>query len=191
MGPERWPTRQSSPRPKLGCVDEAQYPPLTSELREQLALIEPSHDGVLEYRPCKVTLDGGEEQDFVLFARAGDYFALWGVWPVNDSQKRLVAVERVISVRESSYRLPSALANALYEVGESGMGYFVFTVVLRDGRRLPSVTGGVVDFPALPSGVTTNDIGDVLPEIGRDQFRDRAAFPEESTANYFWCLYAD
>lgn len=172
-------------------MDEARYPPLNSELREQLTLIEPSHNGSLEYRPCKVTLDGGEEHDFVLFAQAGDYFALWGVWPIDDPQKRSVAVERVVSVQESSYRLPSALANALYEVGESGMGYFVFTVVLRDGRRLPFVTGNVADFPALPSGVTTDDIVDVLPEIGRGQFRDRAALPEESTANYFWCLYAD
>jgi hypothetical protein len=172
-------------------VDQAWYPPLSSELREQLALIEPSHDGPLEYRPCKVTLDGGEEQDFVLFVRAADYFVLWGVWPVNDSQKRSVAVERVVSIRESSYRLPPALANALYEVGESGMGYFVFTVLVRDGRRLPFVTGGAVDFPALPLGVTTNDIVDVFPEVGRDQFRDRGPLPEESTANYFWCLYAD
>jgi hypothetical protein len=172
-------------------VDEARYSPLSSELREQLVLIEPSRHGSLQYRPCKVTLDDGGEQDFVLFARAGDYFALWGVWPVNDSEKQSVAVEQVVSVEESSYRLPSALANALYELGESGVGYFVFTVVLQDGRHLPFVTGNAIDFPALPSGVTTNDIVDVLPEIGRDQFRDRAPLPEESSANYSWCLYRD
>jgi hypothetical protein len=170
---------------------DVRYPRLPETLREQLGRIEPSHDGVLEYRPGRAVLDDGTQHDFVLFVAAASYFPHWGVWPENDPRKRALPVERVVSVRESTYRLPPTLANQLYDAGESGMGYFVFTVVLRDGRRLPVVTGNAVDFPALPDAVTTADIIDVLPTGGREHFLDRQPSPQESAGHYSWCLYED
>ena len=69
------------------------------------------------------------------------------------------------------------------------MGYYVFSVVLRDGRKLPFTTGGAVDFPSLPAGVTTNDIIDVLPGFGQGRFHSRGPLPSESNAEYAWLIY--
>ncbi len=121
-----------------------------------------------------------------MFAPALSYLTYWRIEPEQE-----LAIEAVAAVRESLYRLPAALANKLYESGETGMGYYVFTVVLRDGRRLPYTTGGLVDFPALPSGVTTADIVDVDPNVVDSRFHDRAPLPEESPRTVTWCLYAD
>jgi hypothetical protein len=165
-----------------------EYAPLTDELRAQLERVTPSVDGGFEYRPCRVRLASGEVRDFVYVVEADSYIRAWGVWPGEDDAKDEVSMADVAAVEESPHRLPADLANKLYEWGESGMGYTVFTVVLRDGRRLPRVTGNAVDFPALPDGVTTSDIADVLRE-GRDAFRHRAPGADEGTAPYAWCLY--
>jgi hypothetical protein len=125
----------------------------------------------------------------VYLVDAERYIRAWGVWPEDDEAKQSVAMEEVIALEESRYRLPAELANKLYAAGESGMGYTVFTVVLLDGRRLPYVTGNAVDFPLLPAGVTSEHIADVLPHEGRDVFRHRTPRPEESTAEYAWCLF--
>jgi hypothetical protein len=134
-----------------------------------------------------VRLASGEVRDFVYMVDADAYIRAWGVWPEEDDAKRAVSVDDLVAVEESSHQLPVDLANKLHEWGESGMGYTLFTVVLRDGRRLPRVTGNAVDFHALPDGVTTGDV-DVLRE-GRDVFKDRAPRPEEGAAPYAWCLY--
>lgn len=178
---------RDSPRAGVGsrAVEHAR---LRSELREQLERIEPSSDGVCAYRPCRVQLVSGETRDFVYVVDADEYIRVWGVWPEDDTGKRALAVEDVVAVEESPYRLPAELANKLYAWGESGMGYTLFTVVLRDGRRLPRVTGGAVDFPVLPDGLTTRDIVDVLRE-GREVFKDRAPRADEGTAEYAWSLY--
>lgn len=165
-----------------------EYPSLSPELRQQLERVKPSSDGVAAYHPCRVRLASGELRDFVYVVDADVYIRAWGLWPEDDDAKTAVALADVVAVEESLHRLPVDLANKLYEWGESGMGYTLFTVVLRDGRRLPRVTGNAVDFPALPEGVTTHDIIDVLRE-GREVFTDRAPQPDEGTAPYAWCLY--
>ena len=121
-----------------------------------------------------------------MFAPALPYLTYWGIQPEHE-----LAIEAVAAVGESLYRLPAALADKLYESGETGMGYYVFTVVLRDGRRLPYTTGGSVDFPSLPTGVTTADIVDVEPNVGDGRFHDRVPLPEESPHTVTWCLYVD
>jgi hypothetical protein len=172
-------------------VADRGYPSLAGQLQQQLSKIPPSRDGGIEYRPCRVTLDDGTERDCVLLVNAADYIAYWGVWPEDDPYKRSVRIERVASIHESTRRLPARCANALYEAGETGMGYFVFTVVLGDGRRLPFVTGNVVDFPALPPDVATTDVVEVLPHVGLDAFRHRVPTASEGAADYAWCLYSD
>ena len=88
--------------------------------------------------------------------------------------------------RKSPHRLPPAIADRLYVEGESGMGYTIFTLIMRDGSRLPRVTGNWVDFPALPNGVTTADVVDVLPHAGREHYRDR---PVEPAPDYCWLFF--
>jgi hypothetical protein len=170
---------------------EGAYAVLGDDLREQLVRVEPSTDGHCSYRPCRVTLRTGEIRDLVYVVEAESYFAMWGVWPEADSAKRSLPIEEVSAIDESPLRLPAALANKVYAAGESGMGYYTFTVVLRDGTKLPYTTGDAVDFPLLPSGVTTDDVADVLPGYGGGRFHDRAPRPDESDADYWWCLYRE
>ena len=63
------------------------------------------------------------------------YIRSWGVWPEDDSGKALIAIEEVQDLRESHSRLPAEFANRLYDAGESGMGYRIFTVVFDDGSH--------------------------------------------------------
>jgi hypothetical protein len=167
-----------------------QYPSLTPELAEQLHAIEPSSDGYCEYRPCRVQLTSGTLVDRVYVVERDAYMDALGVDPEDDPGKSSVSVEDVRRIDESPYRLPAALANKLYAAGECGMGYYIFTVVLRDGTKLPNLTGNAVDFPALTPGVTTSDIHDVFPHVGHDRFRDRPPSAHESNAAYTWCLFA-
>jgi hypothetical protein len=164
------------------------YAPISEDLREELERVAPSSDVDCEYRPCRVRLLNGEVRDFVYVIDANAYIRAWGVWPKDDEAKDEVSIEDVVAIEESPHRLPASLANKLYEWGESGMGYTLFTVVLRDGRRLPRVTGNAVDFPALPDGVTSGDIVDV-ERTGRDVFVDRMPRADERTARYAWCIY--
>jgi hypothetical protein len=170
--------------------DDRSYPSLSDVLKRQLAAFEPSR-GVLDisYWPSHVELIDGTERDHVVLVRATEYIRVWGVWPENDPGKRSIPIESISAIRESRRRLPPAAANKLYAAGESGMGYVVFTVVLRDGRHLPFVTGGLVDFPALPEDVSSDDVVDVLPDVGREQFRERVPSEEASAVNYAWCLF--
>jgi hypothetical protein len=165
------------------------YPAIGDGLRKQLERIPPSTAHGCEHRPCRIRLGSGEWRDFVYVVDADAYKRLWGIWPEDDPGKESVALQDVVEIQESRHRLPAALANKLYEAGESGMGYTVFTVVLRDGRRLPYVTGNAVDFPTLPPGVTSDDIVDVLPHEGRNALKSPGPAPEETDAAYAWCLY--
>lgn len=163
---------------------------LTVAQSSQLALVPTSWDGSCRYAPCEVTLTTGEVKDCVYLVERESYLRMWGVAPGDDPGKRSVEIEDVVAIRESPSRLRADLANRLYEAGESGMGYMIFTMVMRDGTRLPFVTGNAVDFPAWPPGSSAAQAVDVLPHVGRDVFRDRGPSQYERSAEYAWCLYA-
>jgi hypothetical protein len=163
---------------------------LTVAQTAQLARIPTSTDGYCRYAPCEVTLVTGEVRDCVYVVEQESYMRMWGVAPTDDPGKRSVLIEDVVEIRESPSRLRADLANKLYEAGESGMGYVIFTVVMKDGSRLPFVTGNAVDFPAWPPGSSAAQAVEVLPHVGRDVFRDRGPSEYERSAEYAWCLYA-
>ena len=64
------------------------------------------------------------------------------------------------------------------------MGYTKFTLVLRDGRKVNTVTGNAVDFPGLPAGVAASDVVDVIPHQHVGDSETTMADPP-----YRWCLY--
>jgi hypothetical protein len=113
------------------------------------------------------------------------WVGLWGSWPAFDRGKEEIDIREITELSESPWRLPSRLADRLYAGGESGMGYYVFTLVLADGRRIATFTGNAVDFPYLPEGVVGRDVIDVIPHVGRDEGQ-----LQEAPA-YEWCLYDD
>src|SRR4051812_24201635 len=111
------------------------YPKMPARLAAQFDGIAPTTDGPITYRPCKVTLIDGTEQDFVYIVDAASYIKLWGIWPNQDKGKGEIEIENVRKISESPSRLPPRFAQKLYNAGESGMGYVVFELSYEDGSR--------------------------------------------------------
>ncbi|MCW9707425.1 hypothetical protein [Fodinibius salsisoli] len=165
-------------------MKDPSYPKLDSELERQLDKISPSFDRDLAYKPCLVHLDTDNKVvDRVYVINAEDYIKHWGVWPENDRGKNYINISRVIKIAESPSRLPAEIANEIYQAGESGMGYSVFTLKFTDGTSKAYVTGNAVDFIDYPEGKSADDILSVEPHVGRE----RAV---QSRTRYFWCLYS-
>jgi hypothetical protein len=160
------------------------YEKLPPHLQAALFAIEPSICGDLQYRPCTVTLKNGDVSDIVYVVPADPYIRQWGVWPENDRGKKSVRIEDVASIEESPIRLPPKFANELYNAGESGMGYTIFTVVFSDGERHAYSAGGAVDFIRYPSGKGPANVVGVLPHVGRNNQNISQVPP------YYWCLYS-
>ena len=113
-------------------------------------------------------------------------FALAGmVWPEDDPGKKSIDIRDVADIKDSPSRLPVQFARKLYEAGESGMGYTVFTVSFSDGSHQAYVTGNAIDFIEYPDGQTPATVVDVLPHVGRADPNQR------NGPDYFWCLYSD
>jgi hypothetical protein len=166
-------------------------PQITPELLEQLKRMEPSRNEfatLIEYYPCKVTLKDGRSFDRVYVQEAESYKIHWSVLP-----KKSIPITEVVKIEESPVRLPAKLANKMYKVGESGMGYCVFTLVLKDGRELPYVMGNAVDFPNLPADVMPSMIVDLLPHEGMKELHDERGgyhpYLHTLWSDYYWCLY--
>ena len=85
-------------------------------------------------------------------------------------------------VEDSPTRLPARFANQIYDHGESGMGYTIFTVAIFDGERQARGTGGAVDFIRYPNGKGPSDVGGVRPHEGRNA--QPVAAPDR-----YCCLY--
>jgi hypothetical protein len=99
----------------------------------------------------------------------------------------MLDIRDLAAIEDSPVRLPARFANEIYAAHESGMGYFIFTLVLKNGRRLPFLTGNAVDFPDWPEGVSSGEVVGVEPHVGRDELSSMGA-PTRS-AEYLWCLY--
>ncbi|WP_062318038.1 hypothetical protein [Demequina maris] len=156
---------------------------LTAAQAAQLAQVPKSSSGYMEYSPCRVTLRSGEVLDRVYVVDESQFSRSWG------TAASRVSIEDVVRIEDSPVRLPADLANKLYEAGESGMGYTMFSARMRDGEQLPFVVGNAVDFPNWRPGLDPRDVVDVVPHAGRAEFRDRQPRIHEKSAPYEWCLY--
>jgi hypothetical protein len=162
-------------------------PPLSSDLRAQLDAVRASRNGSFYQHPCSVTLRSGQILDRVYVEDVRKYIDSWG-W---DAAREYISVGDVVAISASPVALPVEFAEKIYKAGESGMGYFIFTLVMKNGTRLPFMTGGAVDFPNWPPGAVPGDVVDALPHEGRSVFAGRGHGATESGAAYSWCLYAD
>ena len=161
----------------------SRYPVLPDHIREALNGIVPSGGSELWYFPCSVTLRDGRIFDTVYVEPEIPYLRYWGVYPEDDRGKRFIKIEDVVEVKDSPTRLPARFANQIYDHGESGMGYTIFTVVFSDGERQAYGTGNAVDFIRYPDGKGSNDVSSVLPHEGRN------AQPV-GPPDWYWCLYS-
>jgi hypothetical protein len=157
---------------------------LPDKLREDLRTITPSMDGDLTYWPCAARMKDGTVLVCVYVVPEGPYIKHWGVYPQQDRGKSYISLSDVDALAESPRRLPAHFANKLYQRGESGMGYTIFTVVFADGSRQAYATGNAVDFIRYPEGKGQSDVIDVVPHEGR------RAEPVRSP-EYYWCLFSD
>jgi hypothetical protein len=57
---------------------------------------------------------------------------LWEGHLQTNGAKRLIRVDEVAEVRDSPTRLPARFANELYQQGDLGLEYTIFTVVFSD-----------------------------------------------------------
>ena len=161
------------------------YSLLPRHLEESLQGSEPTQDGDLTYYPCSTTLTNGDVLDMVYFMPERPAMKLWEGYLQADGAKRLIRVEDVAEIRDSPARLPARFANELYQHGESGMGYTIFTVVFSDGARQACVTGNGVDFIQYPPGKGPLDVTDVIPHEGK---RDDSLVKAPPS---YWCIYAE
>jgi hypothetical protein len=158
-------------------------PELSAELADQLARVPASRDGLLHYAPCLVRLRSGEVLPRVYVVEEQAFLRMWG----NDPKRRMLDLRDIATIQDSPVRLPARFANEIYDAHESGMGYFIFTLVLNDGRRLPFLTGNAVDFPNWPAGVGPGDVVSVEPHVGRDELSSTGSATRP--ADYLWCLH--
>jgi hypothetical protein len=162
----------------------ARYPVLPLHIRESLKAIQPSGDEKLAYFPCRATLSDGRVLDTVYIVAEEPYIKYWGIWPEQDNGKKWIRIEQVQRVEDSPTRLPARFANELYESGESGRGYTVFTVVFADGHEQACVTGNALDFISYPPGKGPLDVVDVIPHKGK---RDASLV---TSPEWYWCLHS-
>ena len=160
-----------------------QYPELPAKLARNLAKIVPSRTDCCTYYPVKVKLKNGMWRDKIYLVGANEWIVQWGIWPDEDRGKNEVLITDIIQLADSPSRLPAQYATALYQEGESGMGYTVFTVKFRDGSDMAVVTGNALDFIDYPLGQNPDTVVGVRAHDGRDG-RSLSNGPE-----YAWCLF--
>jgi hypothetical protein len=158
---------------------ELTIPIIAPVLFDELLQVVPSVMDKFEYRPCIVEDVDGSIIDRVYVVEAISFALYWGLGPKWPH----VSISKIAHIRNSPTRLPVALANKLYELGETNMGGVVFTIVIIDGRKAHGVSGNAVDFLNYPPGIEPKDVVDVLH--GKSEGFERFA-----SANYQWCLYA-
>jgi hypothetical protein len=150
----------------------------SSDFIAQVEAIEPSNTGGIipqKYRPCRLMLADGQIIPRAICVENHRGFTI-------DSR---IFPNTVVRIEPSAERMPADLASKLYAAGESGMGYVIFRMTMKDGTSHIFVTGNTVDFPDLPNGYTTEDIQNVFPHEGREEskhgYKGQRAF--------LWCYY--
>jgi hypothetical protein len=155
---------------------------LSPELNLQLRSIEPSTNFGRMFYPCAVGLKDGSVLRRVYFVDGKTFgsFSHHKNPPEDVPGVRRISSAAVDSIQESPDRLPVRFANLLYREGETGMGYYVFTVVFSRWSKKDFLTGGFVDFIDYPPGRRPADVREVIPHAGRRVIR---AIPE-----FYWCV---
>jgi hypothetical protein len=63
------------------------------------------------------------------------------MYPKQNRANSVIKIENVASLAASPSRLPVRFANQLYEAGDSGMGFLIFTLTFSDGSEQAFITG--------------------------------------------------
>jgi hypothetical protein len=151
----------------------------SAEFISQVEAIEPSDTGPWglhqKHRPCRLILKDGRIVQRAICVEDHRGFTT-DVWIHPDS---------VAHVERSTERLPAAFASKLYAAGESGMGYEIFRLKMKDRTSHIFVTGNIVDFPDYPDGYEGKDVKAVYPHEGREE--SKHGYRQGRT--FEWCFY--
>jgi hypothetical protein len=146
--------------------------------------IRPSCDRGLYYYPCQVESTEGVVHPRVYVVSLDQFKTLWSL---SANLTRDLKIEEVARIEESASRLPPDIADKLYKYGESGMGYYAFRVLFRDGTWRDYLTGDAVDFIGYPDGKSQNDVVDVRPLTTEER---KSKTPQTySGPGHLWCLF--
>jgi hypothetical protein len=128
----------------------------TKEFLDAIGALEPGIWGV----PCSIELTDGRAFELALawenrrFGDAGDW--------INPQ-----CIARVSACRK---RMPAPFARQIHDAGESGMGYHIYVVLLRDGTSFVHTASNlVIDLVNLPAGYSSEDIVGVQAHEGRER----------------------
>ena len=147
----------------------------SQEFVSWIEAIEPSINEYRQLHPCQLILKDGRCIPRAICVEDHRGF-------VTDSWIHPNSVQQVIPSLE---RMPASLATELYSAGESGMGYQLFTMKMKDGTSHVYVTGNIVEFPDFPDGYGTLDIEDVYPHQGRE--KTKLGYRQARSVE--WCFY--
>ncbi len=112
--------------------------------------------------PCSVEQHDGTHWPRVLFVERTDYDRWYhGTYGMKDP---FLDVETVKSVNPSPSKTPVLIEKRMYANGETRMGGFVVTFILRDGERFVHAGGNFCEFVSVPESYTPDDIADVMFE---------------------------
>lgn len=153
-------------------------------MRTQLAYLEPSIVGGAKYYPCSAYVSTGQLINCVYLVEKDGYFARWGGWPEDDSAKHYLHLNEISSIADSPNRLPAQFAKEVYNIGESGMGIYSFSIRFKNGMKQAYSSGGAVDFINYPKNTSGSDIVKILP------YTTTNSEPLKEPT-YYWCLYSD
>jgi len=132
--------------------------------------------------PCSVELFDGKTVDCVYVLSSADFRRLGLDEVSGGGDTRWIKPEAVRSVKESPSRLPANFARELSRAGESGMGYWAFTVTFSWWRRREYVQP-FIDFIEYPRGLGPADVRSVKPHQGK---RDLSSV---SSLDVRWCAF--
>lgn len=156
---------------------------LSPALMLQLSSVEPSANFGRKFYPCAVRLKDGGALNRVCLADAETFwfFTRRHAPPSEVPGIRWISAAAIESIQESPYRLPARFANVLYGRGETGMGYFIFTVVFSFWLKRTYLAEGFVDFIDYPPGRGPSDVREVIPHTSKRAFKAVPAF--------HWCVF--
>ena len=115
------------------------------------------------------------------FLEENDFLKLWGKTPETDFEHKHVAVGDISAIEESRFRLPAKFANEVYRAGESGMGWFDFTLVFTRWCWRNYMVGSFIDFLEYPLWFGPKDVRAVV--LYRRKLKDRGAL------DTYWCVF--
>lgn len=142
---------------------------------EAISAIEPGVWGT----PCAIQLADGRAFESAL-AWENRRFGDAGQW---------INPQNIVSVSECLKRMPARFAKLIQSAGESGMGYHIYVVDLRDGNSLVHVASNLcIDFVGLPAGYSSSDIIAVHPHEGRERSRTEGYRQNDSFASVEYAM---